>query len=182
MTQEETEIPEQSAKKIEELEAKNAELILEIDTVRKNLLAEMENARKRMQREKIEMNRFAIENVISEFLEPLDQLENALSFRENMSKETAAWAQGFNMILGQFKKTLANHGIEHFSSEGQIFNPTMHEPIEVEETNDHPEGYIITEFVRGYKSGDRIVRAAKVKVAKPLKEVTENIKTNQQEE
>lgn len=130
------------------------------------LLAEMENSRKRMQKEKHEMTRFAIENVIAEILLPIDTLENALGFTEQMSEETKNWAKGFEMILSQFKEVLSNHNISAFHSMGQLFDPHKHEAVEVEETLDHPEGTILHEFLKGYQSGDRILRAARVKVAK----------------
>jgi molecular chaperone GrpE len=129
------------------------------------LLADVDNTRKRMQKEKQEMTRFAIENVISEILEPIDNLENALQFTQHMSEETRSWAQGFQMILGQFKDILSNHGVTPFHSEGQKFDPRMHYAIETEETQELPEGTIIKEYVKGYRSGERIVRPARVKVA-----------------
>src|SRR5580692_8118099 len=82
------------------------------------LLAEIDNTRKRMQKEKQEMTRFAVDNVISEILTPIDNLENALQFTQHMSEEMRNWAQGFLMILGQFKDVLANHGVTAFHSEG----------------------------------------------------------------
>src|SRR5579863_6834236 len=72
------------------------------------LLADVDNTRKRMQKEKQEMTRFAVDNVISEILGPIDNLENALQFTQHMSDEMRNWAQGFLMILGQFKDVLAN--------------------------------------------------------------------------
>ncbi|MBS0628303.1 MAG: nucleotide exchange factor GrpE, partial [Verrucomicrobia bacterium] len=63
------------------------------------LLAESENTRKRLQKEKQDMIRFSMENVISDFLVPMDNLENALHFAEKASEETANWAKGFHMIL-----------------------------------------------------------------------------------
>src|SRR5580698_1526223 len=80
------------------------------------LLADVDNTRKRMQKEKQEMTRFAVENVISEILGPIDNLENALQFTQHMSEETRNWAQGFTMILGQFKDVLSNHGVTAFHS------------------------------------------------------------------
>jgi len=136
------------------------------------LLAEMENTRKRMQKEKHEMTRFAIENVIAEVLGPIDTFESALGFTEQMSEETRNWSKGFAMILSQFKDILSNHNIVSFHSVGEMFDPHMHEAVEVEETDDHPEGTILKEFLKGYKSGDRIIRAARVKVARKL--VNEN--------
>lgn len=139
------------------------------------LLAEMENSRKRLQKEKHEMTRFAIENVIAEILTPIDTFESALGFTEQMSEDTRNWSRGFSMILSQFKEILGNHNIVSFHSVGEIFDPHHHEAVEVEETDDHAEGTILKEFLKGYKSGDRIIRAARVKVArKPSKKEEEN--------
>lgn len=130
------------------------------------LLAEMENSRKRMQKEKHDTTRFAVENIITEILAPLDHFENALSFAHQTSEETQNWAKGFEMILTQFKDILASHKVTSFQSEGKQFDPHMHEVIEMEETEAHPDGTILQEFVKGYQCGDRILRPARVKVAK----------------
>lgn len=141
------------------------------------LLAEMENSRKRMQKEKQEAMRFAVENVISEFLAPLDNLENALGLASQMSEEMRNWAKGFQMILSQFKEVLQQHGVTTFTSMGTPFDPHKHEGVEIEETDKHPDGTVIQEYVRGYKAGDRTIRPARVKVAKtPKKE--ENKESN----
>jgi molecular chaperone GrpE len=132
------------------------------------LLAEIDNTRKRMQKEKQEMTRFAVENVISDILLPIDNLENALQSTQNMSPEVRNWAQGFLMILGQFKDVLSNHGVTVFHSEGEQFDPHRHFAIETEETDEKPEGTILKEYVKGYRSGEHIVRPARVKVAAAL--------------
>ena len=138
-------------------------------------LADMENSRKRMQKEKHDSTRFAVENVIGEFLSPLDNFENALSFVHQASEETQTWAKGFEMILTQFKDILSAHKIIPFTSEGMIFDPHLHEVLELEETDKHEDGMILQEFVKGYKCGDRILRPARVKVAKaPKQEESEN--------
>ena len=139
------------------------------------LLADMENARKRMHKEKHDTTRFAVENVIEEFLGPLDNFENAFSFTHQASDEVQNWAKGFEMILTQFKDVLSSHNVTPFQSEGSHFDPHLHEVLEVEETEKHEEGTIIQEFVRGYKCGDRVLRPAKVKVSKkPAKESEES--------
>lgn len=131
------------------------------------LLAEIDNTRKRMQKEKQEMTRFAVDNVIAEILGPIDNLENALQFTQHMSEEMRNWAQGFLMILGQFKDVLANHGVTAFHSEGTPFNPQMHHAIETEAT-EKPEGTILKEYIKGYRRGDHIIRPASVKVSVTL--------------
>jgi len=129
------------------------------------LLADVENTRKRMQKERQEMTRFATENLLLELLGPIDNLENALQFTQNMSDEVRNWAQGFQMILGQFKDVLNNHGAIPFQSEGNAFDPKLHYAIESEETAEKPEGTILKEYLKGYVCGERTLRAARVKVA-----------------
>lgn len=129
-------------------------------------IAEMENMRKRMQKERHEMTKFGVENAIAEFLPAIDNLENALRFADSATGEVKNWAQGFDMILSQFKEVLHNHGIVSFHSEGNLFDPDLHEAIEVVETLDSPAGTILHEFTKGYKSTTRTLRPAKVKVAK----------------
>jgi molecular chaperone GrpE len=131
-------------------------------------LAEMENMRKRMQREKQDVARFGIENAIAEFLPTIDNFENALRFADAASGEVKNWAVGFQMILSQFKEVLHNHGIAAFHSEGNTFDTVYHEAVEILETDEYPEGTVIQEFTRGYKSPTRVIRPARVKVSKQL--------------
>jgi molecular chaperone GrpE len=136
-------------------------------------LAEMENMRKRMQKDRQEMVRFGVENAIGEFLPAIDNLENALRFASEASGEVKNWAVGFEMILSLFKESLHNHGIVSFHSEGNAFDPLAHEAVEIIETTDHPDGLILHEFTKGYKSASRTIRPARVKVAKhPQVEIT----------
>ncbi|MCB1117915.1 MAG: nucleotide exchange factor GrpE [Chlamydiia bacterium] len=156
------------------------EEISEIDRMREEIrlaedkyiraLAETENRTKRMQKEKQDMMRFAVQNAITEFLPVLDNFEKALGFKDQMSDETKNWAMGFEMILGQLKGVVSNHGFTPFHAEG-LFDPHLHEALEIEESDEHPDGTILKEFQRGYKCGDRIVCPARVKVSKlPKKE------------
>ncbi len=129
-------------------------------------LAEQENMRKRIQKEKQEMLSFGIENAIAEFLPAIDNFENALRFAESASGEVKNWAIGFEMILSQYKEVLYNHGIVSYHSEGNTFDPEYHEAVEIVETTEHPDGTIMHEFSKGYKSANRTIRPARVKVAK----------------
>lgn len=135
------------------------------------LLAETENMRKRMQKEKQEMIRFGVENSIAEFLPTIDNFENALRFADQASGEVKSWAIGFQMILSQFKEVLHNHGIIAFHSEGNSFDPVYHEAVEIVETEEYSEGVVLQEFTKGYKSPSRVIRPARVKVAKRPAEV-----------
>lgn len=130
------------------------------------ILAEMENMRKRVTKEKHETISFAIENTLCEFLPALDNFENALKFSQSSSEEVKNWALGFQMILTQFHDVIQNHGISSFHSEGTIYDPHFHEAMETVESFSHPEGTILEVYAKGYKSQQRTIRPAKVKVAK----------------
>lgn len=126
------------------------------------LLADMENTRKRMQKEKQELTQYSIERLLTEFLTPIDHMENALKFTQDQSDEVKHWALGFQMILNQFKDVLANNGVKAFESEGMSFDPYIHDAIEIVEGKE--PGIIIKEYMKGYKMGERVIRPARVKV------------------
>lgn len=129
-------------------------------------LAESDNMRKRLHKEKQEMTSFAIQQLCAEFLSPIDHMENALKFTEQMSEDVKHWSLGFQMILTQFKDVLALNGVQSYVSQGARFDPNFHEAVETEERSDVPAGIVVEEFVRGYKMGDKTIRPARVKVSK----------------
>lgn len=130
-------------------------------------LAESENVRKRLQKERQELVQYAVQNVIVDFLSPMDHLENALKFADQATPDVKHWAVGFQMILEQFKEALTANGVVTFKSVGEQFDPHLHEAVEMITTNDHPPGTIVEESLRGYKMGEKtLIRPARVKVAK----------------
>ena len=166
MTQEQNKIPD--AHEVDEVKTHQQKAEQELEEYKDKylrLLAEMDNTRKRMQKEKQEAIRFAIENALEDFLNPIDNLEKALNSTKHMSKEVLNWAQGFQMIAQQCKDVLEKHGIIAFSSDGNMFDPNLHYAIETKETEETPEGTILQEFIKGYKSSSRTIRPAHVKVA-----------------
>lgn len=130
------------------------------------LLAESENARKRLQKERQELIQYALQNIIVDFLGPIDHLENALKFSQQNSEEVKLWAKGFEMILGQFKDVLTNNNVVPFDSIEQHFDPHFHEAVETVTTTEKAPGTVVSESLRGYRMGDKTIRPARVKVAK----------------
>lgn len=139
------------------------------------VLAESENARKRLQKEKQEMIQYAQQNIIVDFLNPIDHMENALKFTQQMSDEVKHWAIGFQMILTQFKDVLAANGVAPFISEGKPFDHHRHEAIETVTTQDFPPNTVVEESLRGYSMGDKIIRPARVKVSKVPNKITTEV-------
>jgi len=129
-------------------------------------IAEAENARKRLVKEKHEMIQHALKDTILEFLHPLDHFENALGFTDQASEEVKNWSHGFHMIHTQFMDVLSTMGITPIEAVGKQFDPNLHEAIETVETEEHPDGTIIDQHMKGYQMGDRTIRPAKVVVAK----------------
>ncbi len=129
-------------------------------------IAEAENLRKRLHKERHDMTQLAIQSILTDFLNPLDHLENALAHMHSMSDEVKNWAIGFKMILNQFKDVLANNDVHPFKSVGMPFDPHNHEAVEMVETSDHPPGTVTEESLRGYKMGSKTIRPARVKVSK----------------
>lgn len=157
---------------------------IELETVQKEAqeykdkylreLAETENTRKRLQKERQELVQYALQNLIVDFLSPIDHMENALGFTQQAPDEVKHWAVGFQMILGQFKDVLSNNGVVPFTSKGEQFDHHRHEAVEAVETSEVLPGTVVEESIRGYKMGDKTIRPARVKVAKapsPLSEV-----------
>lgn len=144
-------------------------------------LAEMDNMRKRLQKERQEMIQYAVQNNVVEFLNPIDQLENALKYAQQGSDEVKHWALGFQMILTQFKDVLANNGVAAFQSAGMPFDPYSHEAVETIATNDHPPGTVVSESIKGYKMGGKTIRPARVTVSVPLEQAKQNQENKEKE-
>ncbi|MEM1282994.1 MAG: nucleotide exchange factor GrpE [Chlamydiota bacterium] len=130
------------------------------------ILAESENARKRLTKERQEMVQYTLQNLICDFLTPIDQMENALKHSDKMSDEVKQWSIGFQMILTHFRDVLSNNNVQAFDSVGKEFDPHFHEAVEMVETTEHPAGIVIEESLRGYKMGDKVIRPSRVKVTK----------------
>ena len=129
-------------------------------------IAESENLKKRLQKERQEMTQMAVQTVIVDFLNPIDHMENALSFTDSMSDEVRNWAVGFKMILNQFKEVLSSNNVHSFKSVGLAFDPHVHEAVEMKETEDAAPGMVIEETLKGYKMGNKTIRPARVTVSK----------------
>lgn len=131
--------------------------------------AEFENARKRMEKDKIEYCKYANEGFLLEFLPILDNLEIAEKHIKE-AKDFDAVREGVDMIQVQIQKFLKDTGVERIKTEGEKFDPHMHEPIEAVESDDKDDGKILAELKPGYKFNGRLLRPASVKIAKKKEE------------
>lgn len=149
----------------EELDA--AQLQQERDEYRELLLrktAEFDNYRKRVDRERRDLESFAISELLQELLPLVDDFERAL--KVDAGKGGSAYRTGIELIYKQLLDILHKHGVTPIDTVGKTFDPHFHQSVAHEASAGHRDGEIVAEFRRGYMLGDRLLRAAMVKVAK----------------
>jgi molecular chaperone GrpE len=141
----------------------------ERDRMREQLLriaADFDNFRKRSRKEVEEVRRRAIEDTLREVLPIVDNLERAAEAMSNAT-EVAAVADGVHMVLRGFEDIANRLGLKRVPGVGNQFDPTCHDAMQQEETDEHAPGTIVSEIVPGYYLGERLLRPAMVVVAKP---------------
>lgn len=127
--------------------------------------AEFANYKKRVERDQAQVYQTAAGSIIKRYLDILDDLERALKNRPR-SGDGAAWAEGIELIYHKFQSVLESEGVKPMKAEGQPFDPNLHEAIAQEENPEHESGTVIEELQQGYMLGDRVLRPARVRVAK----------------
>ncbi|MCK5635662.1 MAG: nucleotide exchange factor GrpE [Anaerolineales bacterium] len=127
--------------------------------------AEFANFKKRTQRENEHARARIAGEIITHFLGVQDDIERALS-RAPEGDDFKEWTLGIELIHQKLQALLDAEGVEIIDAEGERFDPTFHEAVSFEESDDHEEGSIIDITQRGYKLGERVLRPAMVRVAK----------------
>jgi len=128
------------------------------------LRAEFENYKKRVQREKADLMKFASETLLKAMLPALDNLARAINHGKN-AQENDPLLEGVEIIHKQFLTILEKFGVKPIQTAGEMFNPEKHEAIAQEESEQEPNR-VIAEVEKGYLFHDRLLRPAKVIVAK----------------
>ena len=145
-----------------EIESLRAERDALLDRLAR-LQAEFDNARKRAAREQQEFREFAAADVIRTILPILDSFERAL---KTASGESGEFRNGIELIYRQFQDALQKMGVQAIPAVGQVFDPRVHEAIEMVDTSEVEDHHVLEELQRGYKYKDRLLRPAMVRVAR----------------
>jgi molecular chaperone GrpE len=125
------------------------------------LQAEFENARKRETRERNEFRDYAVAGAIEQFLPVLDNFQLAL-------KSTGSAEQlrtGVELIVKQMEEALRSLNVQTVETVGSVFDPRVHEALEMVEKDDMPDHQVFDEVRRGYRIKERLLRPALVRVA-----------------
>ena len=127
------------------------------------LTADYDNYRKRAQREKEDVRQFANQGLLEKLLPVLDNFEMAITA---VKEADPSIKDGVQMIYDQLFAVLKGSGMEPIDAMGEAFDPNLHEALSQEETADVNEGTVVQQVQRGYKLNERLVRPARVVVAK----------------
>jgi molecular chaperone GrpE len=144
----------------EELEATRLERDQYLDALRR-LKAEFENSRKRQERDRARILSMASERLVQELLPVLDNLDRALEAGGDIR-------EGVQATREQLAAVLAEEGLLPVASDGQPFDPNVHDAVMGQPSEEHEEGTIIQTFQRGYVLNGKPIRPAKVVVAQQV--------------
>lgn len=169
---EEVETPNLKPKYVEELEARTQAAEKQVQDVQ----ARFEQLRRQLQRETDEtrqrLNRSADERAanekakfITDFLPVLEDLNRAIeAVSDNAPRE--AILEGIRGIANRMQNALTNAGVEPVVAVGETFDPEFHEAVDTAEADPEMDGRVISEYSRGFRMGDRLLRPARVRVGR----------------
>lgn len=151
--------------KLEKAEAERSELT---STMRRRQF-DFDNFRKRVERERGETFLNQLSNLATKMLPVIDNMDRALSFAENHSEGRSGdfleFFRGIALVSQQLNEVLAEMGIVPIVAVGEPFDPHFHEAVAVEQNAGVAPNTVTSELLRGYRVGDKVIRAAMVRVA-----------------
>ena len=152
-----------AVKEVKKLTEENEKLNNDLESLNDRytrMLAEYDNFRKRAQKEREGIYADATADVLGEILPIKDSLEMALKYADD-----SQLSQGVTMTLNKFSEILKKMSVEEFGTEGEKFDPNLHNAVFHIEDDSLGESVIAEVLQKGYKKGDKIIRYAMVKVA-----------------
>ena len=108
--------------------------------------------------------RFAIDGFAADLLDVVDSLELGIAAGEGA--EGASLIEGMEATLRLLQKAFEKSGLTVVDPAGEAFDPELHEAMTVRETTDQPEGAVLEVFQKGYVLNGRLLRPARVVIAK----------------
>jgi len=144
-----------------ELEALREERASYVDRMAR-LQAEFDNFRKRSARDQQDFRDYALVEALKSLLPILDSLDRAVKTGAPSVQE---FQSGIELIDKQFHDALSRLGVEPLLAEGGLFDPNLHQAVQMVDTDEVADNHVIDELQRGYRIKDRLLRPAMVRVA-----------------
>lgn len=149
------------------VEMRRLESVLAMERERSlRLRADFDNYRKRTERERADIERFALADALRDLLPVVDNLERALGAQGGQG-DSVDLRRGVEMIVRQLHEILKRYGLSPIPAVGERFDPAVHEAVFQEESDVVAAPTVAAELQRGYRLNDRLLRPSLVKVAVP---------------
>lgn len=143
-------------------------LATQLDEAKDQLLrtvAEMQNVQRRMRQQFDTDRKYGAEPLVRDLIPVLDNFDRTLQAAESGASAESI-LEGIRAVERQISKALRDHSIERIPAVGLPFDPERHDAVVTVESVDHEDETIIDELESGYTLHDRVIRPAKVRVAK----------------
>lgn len=128
------------------------------------LAADFDNYRKRQESERESLLKYGAENTVKKLIEVLDNFDRGIKAIETV-EDCEKLKECYELAYKNFNDVMAKIGLEVIPALDQEFDPNLHEAVMQTPTDEKPENTIIAELQKGYKLGDRVLRASLVNVA-----------------
>ncbi|HFO1642197.1 TPA: nucleotide exchange factor GrpE [Staphylococcus aureus] len=127
------------------------------------LYAEFENYKRRIQKENEINKTYQAQRVLTDILPAIDNIERALQI-EGDDETFKSLQKGVQMVHESLINALKDNGLEVIKTEGEAFDPNIHQAVIQDDNPDFESGEITQELQKGYKLKDRVLRPSMVKV------------------
>ncbi|HFN8646446.1 TPA: nucleotide exchange factor GrpE [Staphylococcus aureus] len=127
------------------------------------LYAEFENYKRRIQKENEINKTYQAQRVLTDILPAIDNIERALEI-EGDDETFKSLQKGVQMVHESLINALKDNGLEVIKTEGEAFDPNIHQAVVQDDNPDFESGEITQELQKGYKLKDRVLRPSMVKV------------------
>lgn len=145
---------------IEQLKAVIQEKEKEISDLKLRNLADINNLQERYRRESATLKTYAHQYLAKDILDVVDALEQAQNSLEGQQKA------GIQLISDMLQKTFDKHSIETIDPTGKLYDHRNHEAMVMQPSETTENNHVIQVIQKGYKIRDRLLRPARVIVAK----------------
>ena len=129
------------------------------------IAADFENFRKRQSRDQDDLKIQLVSKALTSILPIVDNFERARQQLKPESEEAQALHRSYQGLYKQLVEVLKQQGVASMKVVGQQFDPTLHEAVLKEPSEDFNEDFIIEELQRGYHLEGKVLRHALVKVS-----------------
>lgn len=127
------------------------------------LYAEFENYKRRIQKENEINKTYQAQRVLTDILPAIDNIERALQIKGD-DETFKSLQKGVQMVHESLINALKDNGLEVIKTEGEAFDPNIHQAVVQDDNPDFESGEITQELQKGYKLKDRVLRPSMVKV------------------